>query len=886
MHVIACLLCSIRVYAYDFEVDGIYYNIISSIENTVEVTNSFNATKETPYNVADVISLNNNGEKAWVKAYIVGQINGRSISNVEWDTPFGSPDGSTQGTNIVIAENLDDKTNIVPVQLPFGDIRNGLNLIENPELDSKEVLLYGEFVEYFGTSGIKNTVCAIVDGVVYGTEPDSDDPSQSDNTIFSISFTDGLGDFVAYSVSGDQIWSSDKTYGAKISGFANSACHANEDWLISPALDLSGKQNVVINFEHAINKGDVNNLTKNHTLWISSDYNEGDPTAANWTQVEIVTYPDGESWTYVNSGDIVIPAEFMVSSVRLAFKYLCNDTESATWEIKDLKVRNAYSMEYISSLSKPSNTTNNYTSYIGSLSIPSNVIYNNTSYSVISIGRKAFYGCTGLTSITIPNSAISIRDYAFWNCTDLKKLTIENGNSELILGFNYCDYNQGEGLFYNCPIETLYLGRNLSYSTDCSNGYSPFYGIKTLKSVTIGNSVTKIGDYSFRGCASLTEISIPKSISSIGLGAFRGCTGLTEVNYNAENCTTMGSSSHPVFDSCINLSTINIGDNVKVIPDYTFSNCAGLIEIIIPNNVTSIGSGVFQGCAGLTSITIPNSVIEIGDWTFANCAGLTFASIPNSIKSIGIGVFYNCNGLTKLAIPNSITSIGEYTFYGCNSLYFLTIPENVSYIGNMAFTGCSGLRELEWNAIKCSDFTAPPFEGFMIESVRFGENVSHIPACLCQDITTLPILNLPTSLKSIGDNAFRNCSGLRKIIIPGNVETIGYDVFNGCNKVKDVESYATTAPTIKSSTFSDIVYETAQLKVPNNCIEKYAEAPYWNYFVNIDEGLVAVKDIEVDANYVAPEYYDLDGRRIVEPTNGIYIVKQDNTVRKVIVNKK
>ena len=234
-----------------------------------------NGTKESPYNVSAVISLNNSGAKAWVKAYIVGQINGKSISNVEWEAPFGVADGSTQGTNVVIADNVDDKENIVPVQLPAGAVRNALSLPDHPEMDGKEVLLYGELVKYFGACGIKNTTCAIVDGTVYGIEP-----VDAEGAILEIPFTAGLGDFVTYSVLGDQVWQSDKTYGAKMSGYADGASHANEDWLISPALNLSGKSSVTITYEHAINKGDLNNLTTNHTMWVSDNYSDGDPAAA------------------------------------------------------------------------------------------------------------------------------------------------------------------------------------------------------------------------------------------------------------------------------------------------------------------------------------------------------------------------------------------------------------------------------------------------------------------------------------------------------------------------------------------------------------------------------------------------------------------------------
>ena len=291
-------------------------------------------SQDKPYDVATAIAQNSSGASVWVKGYIIGQINGKSVSEAEFDAPFGIAEGSTQGTNVLIADDVNATNNFMPIQLPSGAVRNGLNLPEHPEMDGKEVLLYGELVKYFGTNGVKNVSCAIVDGTVYGIIP-----TNTDGAILNVKFTDGLCGFTTYNVKGDQEWKSDSKYGATVSGFANSRSNANEDWLISPVLDLSGKSNVVLSFEHAINKGDLNNLKTNHTLWISDNYTDGAPTAATWEEVTITNYPDGKSWTYVSSGDIVLPAAYMKSNVRFAFKYLCSDSESATWEMKNLVVK-------------------------------------------------------------------------------------------------------------------------------------------------------------------------------------------------------------------------------------------------------------------------------------------------------------------------------------------------------------------------------------------------------------------------------------------------------------------------------------------------------------------------------------------------------------------
>lgn len=291
-------------------------------------------SRENPFNVTSAVAQNNSGAKVWVKAFIVGQINGKSMSDAEFDAPFNIPDGSTQGTNVLIADAAATTSTdaCMPVQLPSGAVRNGINLPDNPTMDGKEVLLYGELVEYFKAKGLKNVTCAIVDGVVYGKEPVVVD----DDVILNVPFTSGLGGFEAFSIVGDQAWQSDPTYGANMSGFASGSSHANEDWLVSPALNLAGKSNVVLTFDHAINKGDLANLKTNHTLWITDNYAGGDPNSTTWQQVEITTYPDGASWTFVSSGEIVIPAEYLKDNVRIAFKYLCSDSESATWEIRDL----------------------------------------------------------------------------------------------------------------------------------------------------------------------------------------------------------------------------------------------------------------------------------------------------------------------------------------------------------------------------------------------------------------------------------------------------------------------------------------------------------------------------------------------------------------------
>lgn len=160
-----------------------------------------------------------------------------------------------------------------------------------------------------------------------------------ENFSFSESFAQSLGNFTTYSAEGTQNWGWDSRYGAVMSGYQNSMANPNEDWLVSPALDLSGNSAASLSFEHAINYAVTSNdLMLNHTLWITDNYNASSATTSTWTQLNIGNMPVGNNWTFANSGDINIPNNMLKNNVRIAFKYLSNSTVASTWEIRNLNI--------------------------------------------------------------------------------------------------------------------------------------------------------------------------------------------------------------------------------------------------------------------------------------------------------------------------------------------------------------------------------------------------------------------------------------------------------------------------------------------------------------------------------------------------------------------
>ncbi len=329
-------------------------------------------------------------------------------------------------------------------------------------------------------------------------------------------------------------------------------------------------------------------------------------------------------------------------------------------------------------------------SYSGEVLIPETVFHDGISYKVTAIGEKAFYYCSQLISVSLPNTICRIGDFAFSEC-------------------------------------------------------------KGLTSITIPNSVTSIGWMAFTGCESITSIKIPKSVLSIET-TFSSCYNLASIVVDGDNpvydsrngCNaiietasntlisgckntiipnSISTIGRAAFANCRDLSNIIIPDSVTTIDDLAFWSDHNLTSITIPNSVTSIGFGAFGSC-GLKGVLIPSSVVSIGEEAFTYCSNLTRiivedgnsfydsrnncnaiietssntlirgclnTVIPYSVVKIGESAFDNC-AFSNILIPQSVTAIERHAFLNCGSLKSITIPTSVTSIDSDAFPNNSGLK--------------------------------------------------------------------------------------------------------------------------------------------------------------------------------------------------
>ena len=401
--------------------------------------------------------------------------------------------------------------------------------------------------------------------------------------------------------------------------------------------------------------------------------------------------------------------------------------------------------------------------------------------NVTSIGDYAFYNCTSLASITIPDSVTSIGHYAFRYCSSLTSIIIPDS------------------------VTTI--------------GYEAFEYCRKLTSVTIPNSVTSIGSAAFSGCKMLKSNFINKSslTSSNNWGA-------ALYDYEINGLYLVGTTIKNVANK--NITNITIPNGITSIGDDAFNSCRSLTSVTIPDSVTSIGSYAFQGCTSLKSVTIPNSVTSIGNYAFEDCTSLKSVTIPDSVTSIGSYAFYNCRPLIDVYIGENVTSIGYNAFGGyeeeiydeeTDDYYWEGVPPKNVYITNLE----------NWFNI---DFE---MDDMGEDCCYAASNPLHCGGKLYLNNVEVTNLVIPNGVTVIKQFALYGCSSITGVTIPESVIEIGYEAFYYCTNLKTVLCNPLTPPEWPYNNLwygGDIFSSNPTIYVAPSAVDTYRNSKWGNEY--------------------------------------------------------
>lgn len=289
------------------------------------------------------------------------------------------------------------------------------------------------------------------------------------------------------------------------------------------------------------------------------------------------------------------------------------------------------------------------------------LVYANLSTSCPWLKKGLFAYCDVLASITIPPVVTKMDTEMFSNCGQLATVTFEDNTDVLEMGYgaSRADY----GLFRDCPVETLYLGRWLSYNTD-QPSRSPFYSIAALKNLTFGDAVGVVDKYMFSYCTGLENLYLPDNIESVGLWGFRGCSSLKDVRFS---------------------------EKLSQVSDYGFSECTSLDNVVFPTSMTSIADNSFSNCTSLRKLDLGTSLMIIGPAAFKNDTALEGIEIPESLYGLGVEAFANCSALPNVTV-RAISSVGKQAFQDCSGLQWVSLSDKTTSLGEDSFAGCTGIK--------------------------------------------------------------------------------------------------------------------------------------------------------------------------------------------------
>lgn len=440
------------------------------------------------------------------------------------------------------------------------------------------------------------------------------------------------------------------------------------------------------------------------------------------------------------------------------------------------------------------------------------------------IGKYAFDGCKDLVSINFPANVTEIKEYTFNDCVKLKNIELPNG---LIYIKDYA--------FNGCAS----LGK-VTIPGGVQNISPGAFKNSGLTEVILKEGVMSLSNNSFDGCLLLKKVTFPTTMKTIG--GFSN-TGIKEIAF-AEGATPEAISDY-AFLNCDSLSTITLPNSIKSLGTGAFYDCDTLKTVKLPTGITKIAKQAFYHCGFLQSITIPQSVTEIGAEAFAACSKLTAISLPSALTTIGIASFHS-TGLTSITLPEGMTTIEPGTF-GKSKLKSIKLSKslkqitsnNESYnLGSLpneyydfrkyinmyrddsgAFQNCKELESIDLNGAVLTILGSYTFnECDKLRSIDLSSTkLEEIPTSAFYSCDSLRAITFPSTVKTIGQQAFYYNLSLESLKMPAALTSIYNNAFNECKKIRSIDLSATSLTKIESW-FSN-VDSLRTVKLPSTVIE-------------------------------------------------------------------
>ena len=378
--------------------------------------------------------------------------------------------------------------------------------------------------------------------------------------------------------------------------------------------------------------------------------------------------------------------------------------------------------------------------------------------SLTRIGERAFYD-SKVATINLPEGLETIDEYAFGYCYKLKKIILPESLTTI-----------GEYAFYSCHLADVTLPEGLTAIPRYAFSYNKF------KSITIPEGVETLEESCFSG-SSLTSIDLPASLETIETNVFNNCKKLKKVSY-AGNADDAHDISIEEGNTYLSSASWTYADGEKSVLETASDFCGELATWEVKGNVLTIsGTGAIDDYSEkeipwiiykdkLKSVVINEGITEIGDKAFY---GLKIGKVqlPSTLKKIGASAFANTY-LTTLQLPNGLEEIGEDAFYWCYKLFSISIPDSVTTIGSDAFYYCKKAGSLKISA-NVTTLENGTFRYVSAKEVTIPEGVTTI-GDQCFESAGVTTLNLPSTLESIGEDAFSECAKLKTVNYAGSSE--------------------------------------------------------------------------------------------------------------------